>query len=165
MAQIANCKPNTAPLLTVHTRFQPRSACHSRRVVCAARKPQHDAGSHTFPVHEQNDCLTRNHFFVDAATSCYKRPFVVDCRARHVAETEVRLDDYRVVSAVAPVIPATVLSLIAALPANAVGSGAELARPSTTASVEAAVKSAPSVLQSSSVDQAVNSVVDVVKVI
>ena len=49
---------------------------------------------------------------------------------------------------------------MAALPAQAAGSGAELARPA----VQSAVKSAPSVLEASSVDQAVNSVVDVVKV-
>ena len=50
---------------------------------------------------------------------------------------------------------------MAALPAQAAGSGAELARPSA---VQSAVKSAPSILEPSSVDQAVNSVVDAVKV-
>ena len=81
-----------------------------------------------------------------------------------LADPAVCLNERRAVSAVAPVVPATVVSLVAALPANAVGSGAELARPSTAASVQSAVKSAPSVLESNSVDQAVNSVVDVVKV-
>ena len=56
-------------------------------------------------------------------------------------------------------------SLLAANPAYAAGSGTEIAQPSTAASVQVAVKSVPSVLESSSVDQAVNSVVDVVKVI
>ena len=53
---------------------------------------------------------------------------------------------------------------MAALPAQAAGAGAELARPSAVQSVQSAVKSAPSVLEPTSVDQAVNSVVDAVKV-
>lgn len=60
--------------------------------------------------------------------------------------------------------PAALLSVMAAFPAQAAGSGAELARPSAVESVQSAVKSAPSILEASSVDQAVNSVVDVVKV-
>lgn len=64
----------------------------------------------------------------------------------------------------APLAPAAILSFLAALPAQAAGSGAELARPSAVQSVQSAVKSAPSLLEPTSIDQAVNSVVDVVKV-
>lgn len=52
---------------------------------------------------------------------------------------------------------------MAALPAHAAGSGAELARPTVDA-VQSAVKSVPSILEPTTVDQAVNSVVDAVKV-
>jgi len=63
----------------------------------------------------------------------------------------------------APVVPAALVSLVAAMPAHAAGAGAEIARPSTAA-VQSAVQKVPSLLESTSVDQAVNSVVDVVKV-
>lgn len=69
------------------------------------------------------------------------------------------------VSVVVAVSPAVLASVMAALPAQAAGSGAELARPSTVEAVQSAVNSVPSILEPSTVDQAVNSVVDVVKVI
>ncbi|KAL3132062.1 hypothetical protein ABBQ32_008676 [Trebouxia sp. C0010 RCD-2024] len=59
--------------------------------------------------------------------------------------------------------PTVLASVMAALPAQAAGSGAELARPSTADSVQSVVNSVPSLLEPSTVDQAVNSVVDVVK--
>lgn len=60
--------------------------------------------------------------------------------------------------------PTVLASVMAALPAQAAGAGAELARPSTADSVQSVVNSVPSLLEPSTVDQAVNSVVDVVKV-
>ena len=63
----------------------------------------------------------------------------------------------------APAVPAALVSLVAAMPAHAAGAGAEIARPSTSA-VQSAIERAPTLLESTSIDQAVNSVVDVVKV-
>ena len=69
MAQIASCKPNTAPFLTVHARLQPRTANRVGRVVCAARKrQQHDAGSHVFPG-QRAQRFTVLHYLVDGATN------------------------------------------------------------------------------------------------
>ncbi|KAA6421320.1 MAG: calcium sensing receptor [Trebouxia sp. A1-2] len=65
-------------------------------------------------------------------------------------------------AASAPAVPAAFVSLVAAMPAHAAGAGAELVRPSTSA-VQSAVDKAPTLLESTSIDQAVNSVVDVVK--
>ena len=76
-------------------------------------------------------------------------------------------------AAAAPIAPATLMTLMTTLPAHAAGAGAELARPSSEAldtarsaapAVKSAVQSAPNVLQSANIDQAVNTVVDVVKV-
>jgi len=67
-------------------------------------------------------------------------------------------------AASAPPVPAAFVSLVAAMPAHAAGAGAELVRPSTSA-VQSAVEKAPTFLESTSIDQAVNSVVDVVKVV
>ena len=82
-----------------------------------------------------------------------------------VARPTAAIDfNLHVVCAVGAVGPAVLLSMMAALPAQAAGSGAELARPLTAESVKSAVNSVPSILEPSTVDQAVNSVVDVVKV-
>lgn len=67
-------------------------------------------------------------------------------------------------AASAQAVPAAFVSLVAAMPAHAAGAGAELVRPSTSA-VQSAVEKAPTFLESASIDQAVNSVVDVVKVV
>jgi len=67
-------------------------------------------------------------------------------------------------AASAPAVPAAFMSLVAAMPAHAAGAGAELVRPSTSA-VQSAVEKTPTLLESTSIDQAVNSVVDVVKVV
>lgn len=64
--------------------------------------------------------------------------------------------------AAAPAVPAALVSLVAAMPAHAAGAGAEIARPSTSA-VQSTIEKAPTLLESTSIDQAVNSVVDVVK--
>ena len=62
------------------------------------------------------------------------------------------------------------MTLMATWPAYAAGGGADLARPSTAAveqaapAIKSAVQAAPNVLQSGNIDQAINSVVDAVKV-
>ena len=86
------------------------------------------------------------------------------CRQGHANECFVKIV---LLPTAAPAVPAALLSLVAALPANAAGAGAELARPSTAAvqsTVQSTVQSVPKLLESSTIDQAVNSVVDAVKV-
>ena len=73
-------------------------------------------------------------------------------------------------AASAPSTPLALMTLMATWPAYAAGGGADLARPSTAAveqaapAVKSAVQAAPNVLQSANIDQAINSIVDAVKV-